>query len=49
MAAVTLASGPLYERFGVDGFYVMAVVAARRARPDRAGRRAQPQSARSRR
>lgn len=28
MAAVTLASGPLYERLGTDGFYVMAVVAA---------------------
>ena len=28
MATVTLLSGPLYERFGVDGFYVMAVVAA---------------------
>ncbi len=24
---VTLASGPLYERLGGDGFYVMAVVA----------------------
>ena len=28
MAAVTLVSGPLYESFGVDGFYVMAVIAA---------------------
>jgi PPP family 3-phenylpropionic acid transporter len=28
MAAVTLASGPLYERLGTDGFYVMAIVAA---------------------
>ena len=28
MATVTLLSGPLYDRFGVDGFYVMAVVAA---------------------
>ncbi len=27
MAVVTLASGPLYERIGVDGFYVMALVA----------------------
>ena len=25
MAVVTLLSGPLYESFGVDGFYVMAV------------------------
>jgi PPP family 3-phenylpropionic acid transporter len=28
MAAVTLASGPLYERLGTDGFYVMGLVAA---------------------
>jgi PPP family 3-phenylpropionic acid transporter len=28
MAAVTLLSGPLYERLGTTGFYVMAVVAA---------------------
>ena len=28
MAAVTLVSGPLYESLGVDGFYVMAVIAA---------------------
>lgn len=28
MAAVTLASGPLYERLGGDGFFVMAVIAA---------------------
>lgn len=28
MAAVTLASGPLYQRFGVDGFYAMVPVAA---------------------
>ncbi len=28
MALVTLGSGPLYERLGIDGFYVMAVVAA---------------------
>ncbi|MCX7303355.1 MAG: MFS transporter [Hyphomicrobiales bacterium] len=28
MAAVTLASGPLYERLGTGGFYVMALVAA---------------------
>lgn len=28
MATVTLMSGPLYDRFGVDGFYVMAGVAA---------------------
>ncbi len=28
MATVTLISGPLYDRFGVDGFYVMAAVAA---------------------
>ncbi len=28
MAAVTLVSGPLYENLGVDGFYVMAVIAA---------------------
>jgi len=27
MAVVTLLSGPLYERLGVDGFYVMAVIA----------------------
>ncbi len=27
MAVVTLVSGPLYERLGVDGFYVMALVA----------------------
>jgi len=27
MAAVTLLSGPLYEKLGIDGFYVMAVVA----------------------
>jgi PPP family 3-phenylpropionic acid transporter len=27
MATVTLLSGPLYKRFGVDGFYVMALVA----------------------
>ena len=27
MAVVTLASGPLYERLGVDGFYVMVVIA----------------------
>ena len=27
MAAVTLVSGPLYERLGTGGFYVMAVVA----------------------
>ncbi len=28
MATVTLLSGPLYDRLGVDGFYVMAVIAA---------------------
>lgn len=28
MAAVTLLSGPLYERFGTGGFYVMAAIAA---------------------
>jgi PPP family 3-phenylpropionic acid transporter len=28
MAVVTLACGPLYERLGGDGFYVMAVIAA---------------------
>jgi PPP family 3-phenylpropionic acid transporter len=28
MAIVTLLSGPLYQRFGVDGFYFMAAVAA---------------------
>jgi PPP family 3-phenylpropionic acid transporter len=28
MAAVTLASGPLYERLGTGGFYVMAFIAA---------------------
>jgi PPP family 3-phenylpropionic acid transporter len=28
MATVTLLSGPLYERFGVNGFYAMAGVAA---------------------
>ena len=28
MAIVTLLSGPLYQSFGVDGFYFMAVVAA---------------------
>ncbi|WP_378950763.1 MFS transporter [Mesorhizobium sp. ANAO-SY3R2] len=28
MALVTLASGPLYQYFGANGFYVMAVVAA---------------------
>ena len=27
MAAVTLLSGPLYERLGVGGFYVMAAIA----------------------
>ena len=27
MAAVTLLSGPLYERLGVDGFYAMAAIA----------------------
>lgn len=27
MAVVTLASGPLYERFGAGGYYVMAVIA----------------------
>ena len=27
MAAVTLASGPLYQRFGVEGFFAMVPVA----------------------
>ncbi|TPN60705.1 MFS transporter, partial [Mesorhizobium sp. B1-1-5] len=27
MAAVTLASGPLYDRFGVDGFLAMIPIA----------------------
>lgn len=46
MATVTLASGPLYERFGADGFYAMGGVAllglilaglALRAQPQTAG------------
>ena len=49
MAAVTLLSGPLYDRFGVDGFFAMVGDRAGRAWPDRCLRRAQPQSAGSRR
>lgn len=46
MAAVTLASGPLYANFGVNGFFVMVavaalgsvlVIAAMRAQPQRSG------------
>ena len=42
MALVTLASGPLYERFGVNGFYVMAAVAAFGDRPGACGARSAP-------
>ena len=28
MAAVTLVSGPLYEHYGIDGIYAMAVLSA---------------------
>jgi MFS transporter, PPP family, 3-phenylpropionic acid transporter len=46
MAATTLASGWLYERFGADGFYFMALVAAAGLAAAFAARRvAQPQSA----
>jgi PPP family 3-phenylpropionic acid transporter len=45
MAAVTLASGPLYATYGVNGFFVMVAVAAVGVALVIAGARSQPQSA----